>query len=121
MSVYIPARSFTSAPVPSTPPKAGPVGPGAGVLMTEFPLSILGDNPQRKMAQAWKLGIEVLWIRAAERVISGKFSTCAWHLEDPDGETIGDDYRRRTRSAHATSSKSRRPTHPMDRGCWRAG
>lgn len=73
--------------------KAGPVGAGAGVLMTEYLLpSILGDNPQMRMRRAWQMGISVDWIRSAERVISGKFATVPWHLEDPDGETIDDAY-----------------------------
>jgi len=87
MSVYVPAR---------IPPamKAGPLGPGAGVLMTEFPLSsILGRrSPQEKMRRAWELGISVPWIRAAERAISGACSTVEWHLEDGDDTEIDDEY-----------------------------
>ena len=66
MSLYIPPRPAIR------PMKAGPIGQGAGVLMTEFPLSTLGNmtTPQAKMRQAWKLGIEVPWIRAAELVIA---------------------------------------------------
>jgi phage portal protein BeeE len=61
--------------------------------MTEYLLpSILGDNPQMRMRRAWQMGISVDWIRSAERVISGKFATVPWHLEDPDGETIDDAY-----------------------------
>jgi phage portal protein BeeE len=74
--------------------KASPTGPGAGVLLTEFPLSTLGNQntPQQKMRQAWKLGIEVPWIRAAELVIAGKVQQLEWHIEDGDEETIDDDY-----------------------------
>ena len=86
MALYIPPR----------PPivKAGPVGQGSGVLMTEFPLSTLGNQstPQQKMRQAWKLGIEVPWIRAAELVIAGKVQSLDWHIEDGDEETVDDDY-----------------------------
>jgi Phage portal protein len=85
LSIYVPAV------------KAGPVGPGAGVLNTEFllPMMLPTDHAHR-MSQAVKLGTEVAYIRAAERVISGKFSTVAWHLEDPDGVTIDDEYDQKT-------------------------
>ena len=74
--------------------KAGPVGQGAGVLMTEFPLSSMAgqQSPQMKMRQALRMGIEVPWIRAAELVIAGKIQSLAWHLEDGDEETVDDDY-----------------------------
>ena len=86
MSLFIPPR-------PAIARKAGPIGPGAGVLMTEFPLSsVLAQSPQQKMRQAWKLGIEVPWIRAAELVIAGKIQGLEWHLEDDDEETVDDDY-----------------------------
>jgi SPP1 gp7 family putative phage head morphogenesis protein len=80
--------------IPTRPAKAGPIGPGAGVLMTEFPLSSLGgqQSPQQKMRQAWKLGIEVPWVRAAELVIAGKVQGLPWHIEDGDGDTVDDDY-----------------------------
>ena len=79
--------------------KAGPVGPGSGVLQTEFTLGAAGGslgffantNPQKKMAKAWQLGIEVPWIRAAERVISGRVQSLGWHLEDENGETVDDE------------------------------
>jgi len=88
VSIYVPPR-----PVADPFVKAGPTGPGAGVLNTEFllPMMLPTDHAQR-MSQAVKLGTEVAYVRAAERVISGKFSTVAWHLEDPDGETIDDEY-----------------------------
>ena len=73
--------------------KAGPIGSGAGPLMTEILLpGILGDRPQARMRTAWQMGVKVKWIRAAERVISGKFSGVEWHLEDPAGETIDEKY-----------------------------
>lgn len=86
MSVYVPARPAV---------KAGPIGPGAGVLMTEFPLlSVLGNRtPQQKMRRAWELGISVPWIRAAERAISGACSTVEWHLEDQDDVEVDDEYK----------------------------
>ena len=89
MALYLPPR-------PAIRPafKAGPVGPGAGVLMTEFPLSTMAgqQTPQQKMRQAWKLGIEVPWIRAAELVIASKIQGLDWHIEDGDENTVDDDY-----------------------------
>ncbi len=91
MSVHIPTPVRQSSPVLTAPSvKAGPVGPGAGVLMTEWLLpSVLGTEPQQRMAKALKLGTEVDWIRGAERIISGKVSSCDWQLQDPEGEVIG--------------------------------
>lgn len=85
MSIYV-ARQPTL--------KAGPLGPGAGVLMTEFPLmSVIGRrSPQEKMRRAWELGISVPWIRLAERAIDGACSTVDWHLEDQDDTEIDDEY-----------------------------
>ncbi len=87
--ITIPARRAQPAPVH----KAGPIGPGAGPLQTEYSMvNLLGNNAQEKMTQALRIGHQVDWIRAAERVISGKISTCLWHLEDPEGERIDDEY-----------------------------
>lgn len=62
--------------------------------MTQYPLgTILGNNPQQKMQRALKVGIDVDWIRSAERVISARIAGCQWHLEDPDGATIDDDWK----------------------------
>ena len=87
MSLYIPTK-------PRTVQKAGPVGPGAGVLMSEFSLNtILGrKTPQEKMREWVKLGVQVPWINAAEGTISGNASTVDWHLENEDEETVDDDY-----------------------------
>jgi hypothetical protein len=96
------------------PVKAGPVGPGAGPLLTEYALSsVLKRTPQEVMKQAANLWREVAWIRAAERVISGTVAgspipgasanegKVGWHLEDPDGETIDDDYEGEPRAKEA--------------------
>lgn len=109
MSVLIPPRSRTStvraAVTPSLPAaapavsakadgwKAGPVGSGAGVLMTEYALaSIFKRTDQDQMREADRLYREVTWVRAAERTVDGLASTCPWHLEDPDGVTIDETY-----------------------------
>lgn len=85
MSVYVPPR----------PVKAGPVGPGAGVLMTEYLLpAMLPTAPAQKIRQAWKLGISTPWIRAAERVLASKVASITWHLEDAAGEEIDKSYPR---------------------------
>lgn len=109
MSVYIPPRTVApaapAAAEPSSPTpawgKAGPLGPGAGVLQTEFPLFSLGNSPQHRMRRAWSLGQSVAYVFAAERTIGGKLSSMGptqeagevgWHLEDPDGDRIDNDY-----------------------------
>jgi hypothetical protein len=91
--------------------KAGPTGPGAGALLTEYALSsVLKRTPQQVMAQAANLWREVAWIRVAERVISGTVAgspiaggegKVSWHLEDPDGETIDDEYKGEARALEA--------------------
>ena len=110
MSVHIPSRlqapttaAGTLGP-PSGTSKAGPIGPGAGVLMTEYLLpTMLPTDPAKRMKSAWKIGEGVAYVFAAERVISGKIAGLAptdaedtspvgWHLEDPDGEHIDADY-----------------------------
>ena len=77
--------------------KAGPVGPGAGVLMTEYLLpNVMPEMAKQKMAQAVVIGKKVAYVRLAEQVISSKIADpllgVGWHLEDPDGETIDDAY-----------------------------
>jgi hypothetical protein len=73
--------------------KAGPLGPGAGVLLTEFPLAKYGkQTPQTKMQRAWTLSFEVPWIAAAEDAITERFSNADWHLEDENDEPIDDAY-----------------------------
>lgn len=110
MSVTIPPRhqarhaAAGTLAAPSQTSKAGPLGPGAGVLMTEYLLpGVLPTDPSKRMRTAWKLGEGVAYVFAAERVISGKVagmtpqppdaqSPVGWHLEDPEGETIDQDY-----------------------------
>ena len=97
MSISVPSKAGAIVPQPM---KAGPIGPGAGVLLTEYLMPMmLPTDAQRKMRMALKLGHEISWVRAAERVISGKIGgdpdlqgSVQWHLEDPDGETIDEDY-----------------------------
>lgn len=95
MSVHIPApvRAVTPTASRNLGFKAGPLGPGAGPLMTEYHISsFLPRDPREKMKSAWNLGQSVAYVFASERVIAGKLSTVPWHLEDPDGETIDDEY-----------------------------
>ena len=83
--------------------KAGPLGPGAGVLMTEYPLSMalggfLGKDTAKRQLSAVKLAREVSYIRRAESTISDKVGGMqpgiepGWHIEDPDGETVDETY-----------------------------
>lgn len=110
MSVHIPSRPQAPTPAAGTltrssgASKAGPIGPGAGVLMTEYHLgTALPTDPSKRMRSAWKIGESVAYVFAAERVISGKIAgmgpveqsadtPVGWHLEDPDGVTIDDTY-----------------------------
>ena len=100
MSLRIPARAaaqLAAGPLTASNPgssgKAGPLGPGAGVLMTEYLLAnVMGSEPQERMRKALTFGMAVDWIRACERVIANKVTGCEWKLEDPEGETIDDEY-----------------------------
>jgi SPP1 gp7 family putative phage head morphogenesis protein len=110
VSVQIPSRPRARTTAAGTlehssaASKAGPIGPGAGPLMTEYLLpTMLPTDPGRRMKSAWKIGEAVAYVFAAERVISGKVAgmtptdpedtnPVGWHLEDPDGETIDDTY-----------------------------
>jgi SPP1 gp7 family putative phage head morphogenesis protein len=81
--------------IPLRKTKAGPIGSGAGVLMTEYNLGISGAlkrSTQDQMRDAARLAVEVSWIRAAERAICGPASSVEWHIEDPDGETVDENY-----------------------------
>ena len=96
MSVFVPQFRRDVTPTPQ-PQKAGPIGPGASVLNTEYPLSLLGfgqshQDPRRRIREAWQLGRKVPWIRVAERVISDRAATVPWHLEDDDDQDIDDEY-----------------------------
>ena len=84
MSIYVPPRPSVKAML----------GPGAVGMEMQRPLqSFYGPLSQQKLmyqaATFWKTDP---WIRAAERVISGKFSTVEWHLEDADDTEIDDLY-----------------------------
>lgn len=87
MGLFVPQRL-----APPSSMKAGPLGQGSGVLLTEFPLitGLSRQSPQKKMQRAWQLGIEVPWIRRAEMVIAAEFVGVPWHLEDEAEETIDD-------------------------------
>lgn len=81
MSIYVAPRA--------QPMKAGPIGSGAGVLLTEYPLqSFLGKNPHQKMRTAFAMGMAVPWIRTAERLIGSRVSTVPFTLDDPEGNAI---------------------------------
>lgn len=85
MSVYVP-----------TAPRAKAIlGPGAAAMQTQPMLSANGrwlGHEQKFMKQCAALWASDPWISAAERVISSKFSTVEWHLEDADDTEIDDKY-----------------------------
>ena len=88
MAIYL-------APRPANPVvvKAGPIGSGAGILQSEFPLALIfGRTPQAKMRQAYKIGMEVPWVRKAEGVIASRLSTVPFVIEDALDETVDDEY-----------------------------
>lgn len=81
MSIFVAPRQ--------APAKAGPIGPGAGVLLTEYPLvSLLGKDPHARMRTAYQIGMSVPWVRKAEAVIGSKVSTIDFDLDDPDGNEV---------------------------------
>jgi phage portal protein BeeE len=69
------------------------LGPGAAAMQTQPWLTSGGRLASQKlMAEAagfWKADP---WIRSAERVISGKFATVEWHLEDAEDTEVDDAY-----------------------------
>jgi hypothetical protein len=78
--------------VPSPPAAKAFIGPGAAAMMTQPARVGVTQTPQgfmRAAAGFWKTDP---WIRAAERVISGKFSTVEWHLENADDVEVDDEY-----------------------------
>lgn len=61
--------------------------------MTEYALpQLMGSTAQQRMRKALTIGMEVDWVRAAERAIANALTGCEWHLEDPDDETIDGEY-----------------------------
>jgi hypothetical protein len=93
VSIYVEPKRIAAPAAAVEPYKAGPLGPGAGVLLTEFPLQSGGRvTPQRKMRSAWNLSFAVPWIAAAEDAINERFSGAQWHLEDDEDVEIDDEY-----------------------------
>ncbi len=85
---------FIAPPIAGPRPvKAGPIGSGAGVLLTEYPLvSFLGKDPHQKMRTAFQMGMSVPWIRTAERLIGAKVAGVDVDLNDPEGVEITASY-----------------------------
>ena len=86
-----------AVPQPKAPYKAGPVGPGAGVLNTEFPLSTIlgggsGGTPQQRMKNALTVAKQSGWIDDAEAVIGGTIAGQPWHLVDAQNIEITSTY-----------------------------
>ena len=75
MAIYVAPRSV----------KAGPIGSGAGVLLTEYPLfSFLKQDQHEKMRTAYRVGMNTPWIRRAEMLIGSKVATVDFDLDDGD-------------------------------------
>lgn len=92
MSLFVPPRAApVAAPVRA---KAGPIGPGAGVLQTEFPLSlILGrGTPGDRMKRWLTIAKEAGWPDAAENAISTTILRQPWSIVDTDDTVVDDDY-----------------------------
>lgn len=101
MSIYLPPRPTVAAPLPAM--KAGPIGPGAGVLQTEFPLAmILGQGtPQARMKRNIQIARDAAWPEAAENVIGWAIAGQSWALETPDEIEIDD-----------------KTSNPLERAAW---
>jgi phage portal protein BeeE len=84
VSIYV-------APRPKAMLGAGAAALTTGPMAPWVSTSYLGRE-QKFMKQCTALWKGNPWIRAAERVISGKFSTVDWHLEDGNDEAIDDAY-----------------------------
>ena len=86
MSIYVPSRVEAKAAL----------GPGAAAWLTQPMAPWVGgggySRPQKFMRQCAAFWKTDPWIRAAERVISGKFSTVDWVLEDAKDTEIDDEY-----------------------------
>ncbi len=64
-------------------------GIGAVMMSTNPPLSSLSRTPQKLARDAQAIATSDITIRAAERVIAGRFSTTPWHLEDANDLEVG--------------------------------
>ena len=97
MSIFVPPRPVQSVGSPSlVPSKAGPIGPGAGVLQTEFPLALLASlgrgTPQERMKRWIALAEEAGWPSAAENAIATAILRQPWVIEDQDEVEVDDTY-----------------------------
>ena len=70
------------------------LGPGAAAMITQPMLASASfpKHDQKFMKAATGFWKSDWTIRASERVISGKFSTVDWHLEDERDDEIDDEY-----------------------------
>lgn len=82
-------RLFFGAPI-TTETKAE-TGSGVYSLMNYPTISSLTDNPVNKIAEAQALFRQNPWVAQAERAIVGRYVAAGYHLEDSEGNTVGDD------------------------------
>lgn len=69
----------------------GGTGPGVVALTYDVPLDSLSKNPQKMAAAAQRAYHENIWVHAAEWAIVSRATSVGWHLEDDQGDTIGDE------------------------------
>lgn len=79
---------------PSSDWKSGPLGPGAGVLQTEFPLAmILGRNsPPQRMRKWLDIATQAGWPRTAEDAIATALLNQPWVIEDAQEKEVDAQY-----------------------------
>ena len=66
-------------------------GPGAFALAHLPSLHSLNSHPNKLMAEAQALFHTNLWVQTAERAITNRLVATEWHLEDEEGETVGEE------------------------------
>ena len=88
MSLHVAARPTKATFIEPTKAISGP---GASGWLYQTSLSTIGNTPQKMMRQAYDYWRSNMWVRAAERVISARFSTVDWHLEDDDDNELDEE------------------------------
>lgn len=69
---------------------SGGSGPGVVALTYDVPLSDPAKHPQKLAAAAQRAYHENVWVHAAEWAVSSRAASVSFHLETPDGNTVGD-------------------------------
>ena len=93
MAIFDRLLGRTAEPAPEAKAVVtGNGGSGAGVvaLTYDIPLDNLSRNPQKLAAAAQRAYHENVWVHAAEWAVVSRAASVDWHLEDDEGNTIGD-------------------------------